>query len=416
MYLLENVFTNEHGEAITVLQLLTKFKTVLSEIDTYLNEYGNRLNSIEFLNVTQQQEIIILKSQVASLQTKVNNIQLTLGDYLLRFQDLDSQISVINGKIDVNISDIATLKTYVNNLGIQVIGINNTLNLLGLTVQGHTTKITNLETTITSINSDLVDIDSSISLINTQLSNLAAFITDFESRLAVLETKVNNIGKNIIAINNLFNVLDLTVQGYATQITDLEGDILTINNKNADQDTTLISHDDRITVLENQVSIEHELIPHDNLNSYYTVTANTYLNIFPFPVDITKYLQDEYLTLVIEGNISIARNGTPTLTFMLPNNNLLEFTLPTSTDSYGFINFKLYFNFVISTTYSVKRLYYWGNLIINEGSNNFNKSIGPTPYQPTGTYSTFPIQNPFFKVKCTTDILHRGHFLVTNFK
>ena len=251
MYLLENVFTNEHGEAITVLQLLTKFKMTLSEIDTYLNEYGNRLNSIEFLNVNQQQEINILKSQVATLETKVNAIQLSLGDYLLRFQDLDIQISVINGKIDINISDIDTLKTYVNNLVVQILGINNTLNLLGLTVQGHTTKITNLETSVSSINSDLVDIDSSINLINTQLSNLSVFIVDFESRLAVLETKVNNIGIDIIAINNLFNIMNLTVQGHTTQITNLEADNLTINNKNSVQDTTLTSHDARITLLEN---------------------------------------------------------------------------------------------------------------------------------------------------------------------
>ena len=223
MYLLENVFTNEHGEAITVLQLLTKFKNVLSEIDTYLNEYGNRLNAIEFKNVEQDGDILILKSKVATLQTNVNNIQLTLGDYLLRFNDLEIQLSVINGKIDVNIADIATLKTYTNNLGIQIIGINNTLNLLDLTVQGHTTKITNLETSISSINSDLVDIDNSINLINTQLSNLTVFITDFESRLAVLETKVNNIETNI----------------------------LTINSKNDNQDTTLSSHNNRITLLEN---------------------------------------------------------------------------------------------------------------------------------------------------------------------
>jgi len=251
MYLLENVFTNEHGEAITVLQLLTKFKAVLSEIDTYLNEYGNRLNAIELKNFEQDNDLLVLKGQVATLQTKVNSIQLTLGDYLLRFNDLDVQLSVINGKIDVNISDIATLKTYVNNLGVQIIDINNTLNLLGLTVQEHTTQITNLETSVSTINSDLVDLDRSIDLINTQLSNLATFITDFESRLAVLETNVNNIGKDIIAINNLFNILDLTVQGHTTQITNLEGDILTINNKNAAQDTTLTSHDSRITLLEN---------------------------------------------------------------------------------------------------------------------------------------------------------------------
>ena len=106
MYLLGEVFTSEHGEAVTVLQLLTKFKSVLSEIDTYLNEYGNRLNHIELKNSEQDGDILILKSQVSTLQTKVNSIQLTLGDYLLRFNALDAQLSVINGKIDINISDI----------------------------------------------------------------------------------------------------------------------------------------------------------------------------------------------------------------------------------------------------------------------------------------------------------------------
>lgn len=216
MYLLNNVFTNEHGEAITVLQLLTKFKSVLSEIDTYLNEYGNRLNTLEFTNVQQQIDINLLKNQVKTLQTNVSNLQLTVGDYLLRFNDLDIQLSVINGKIDVNIVDIDTLKTYTNNLGTQIININNSLNLLGLTVQGHTTKITNLETSVDTINSTLIDVNNSIDLINIQISNLSNFITNFESRLSTIED-----------------------------------DIISINNKNTSQDSTLTNHNNRITLLEN---------------------------------------------------------------------------------------------------------------------------------------------------------------------
>lgn len=216
MYLLTGVFTNEHGEAITVLQLLTKFKSVLSEIDAYLNEYGNRLNSIEFKNTEQDADILILKSQVATLQTKVNNIQLTLGDYLLRFNDLDIQLQVINGKITTNENDISQLQTYVNNIGTQIININNTLNLLGLTVQNHTTQISDLKNNVDTINSTLIDVNNSIDLINTQISNLSNFITNFESRLSTLED-----------------------------------DVVSINNKNTSQDSTLTNHNNRITLLEN---------------------------------------------------------------------------------------------------------------------------------------------------------------------
>ncbi len=223
MYLLENVFTNEHGEAITVLQLLTKFKMALTEIDNYLNEYGNRLNSIEFLNVTQQQEINILKSHVQTLQTNVSNLQLTVGDYLLRFTDLDIRLGVINGKITNNTNDISTLNTLVSSIQTSITNINNQINTINLNIDGINTRLDIALSSISSINSDLVDLDKSIDLINTQLSNLAAFITDFESRLAVLESKFNNI----------------------------VADITTINNKNAVQDTTLESHDARITLLEN---------------------------------------------------------------------------------------------------------------------------------------------------------------------
>lgn len=216
MHLLTGVFTSEHGEAITVLQLLTKFKYVLTEIDTYLNEYGNRLNSIELKNTEQDGDILILKSQVATLQTKVNNIQLTLGDYLLRFNDLDVQLTVINGKITTNENNILQLQTYVNNIGTQIININNTLNLLGLTVQGHTTQISDLKNNVDNISSTLIDVNNSIDLINTQISNLSQFITDFESRLSTLEN-----------------------------------DVVSINNKNTSQDNTLSSHEGRITLLEN---------------------------------------------------------------------------------------------------------------------------------------------------------------------
>ena len=391
MYLLENVFTNEHGEAITVLQLLTKFKMTLSEIDTYLNEYGNRLNSIEFLNVTQQQEINILKSQVATLQTKVNSIQLTLGDYLLRFNDLDVQLSVINGKIDINISDIDTLKTYVNNLGVQVIGINNTLNLLGLTVQGHTTKITNLETSVTSINSDLVDIDNSISLINTQLSNLSVFIVDFESRLAVLETKVNNIGIDIITINNLFNVLDLTVQGHTTQITNLEGDILTINNKNVDQDTNLSNHDARITLLENvsNAGVLNTFICDASPNTApesVEIPPNTFTDLFTFPTVL-----GEKGCIKCDFSCNLLRNAVADLSFKLPS-EIRPVTIPAGTNTTQ-VHIEIIFDYKVQTSSIQPRIWYWGIIKITYDEKTLIKHIGSSNAYPHSKMEPLPYTN-----------------------
>lgn len=263
MHLLNNVFTNEHGEAITVLQLLTKFKQVLSEIDTYLNDYGNRLNSIELKNTQQGEDILILISNVTVLQNKVNNIQLTLGDYLLRFNDLDLQLQNINGKITTNENDILQLQTYVNNIGTQIIDINNKLNLLSLTVQNHTTQISNLKNNVDTINSTLIDVNNSIDLINTQISNLSNFITNFESRLSTLED-----------------------------------DVISINNKNTSQDNTLTNHNNRITLLENSgvgggnlqylgAKIIHYTIPQGMFNLDY---GNYIFHTLPAGTDLTKVI------------------------------------------------------------------------------------------------------------------------------
>ena len=223
MYLLNNVFTSEHGEAITVLQLLTKFKSVLSEIDTYLNEYGNRLNSIEVVNVTQQQEIDVLKNQLQTLQANVSNLQLTVGDYLLRFTDLDMQLSVINGKITANTTDITSLNNSISNIQTSITNINNQIMTINNQLSGVNTRIdialssiSDINDNIDIINSTLINVNNSIDLINTQISNLSNFITNFESRLSTLED-----------------------------------DVVSINNKNTSQDNTLTNHNNRITLLEN---------------------------------------------------------------------------------------------------------------------------------------------------------------------
>ncbi len=215
MHLLDDVFTSEHGEAVTVLQLLTKFKMTLSEIDTYLNEYGNRLNSIELKNTEQDSDILILKSQVASLQTKVNNVQLTLGDYLLRFQDLDIQLTVINGKIDTNVTDITNLETNVNNIGIQIININNTLNSLNLTVQGHSSKISEMETNLNLLTGDFTSLSSTVTSHTSSINNLIDELTN-------ISLTVNNVQNSIVSINESVTFINNQISTIITRIDNLE--------------------------------------------------------------------------------------------------------------------------------------------------------------------------------------------------
>ena len=249
MYLLNNVFTNEHGEAITVLQLLTKFKTVLSEIDVYLNEYGNRLNSIEFKNVTQQQEIDILKNQVQTIQTNISNIQTTLGDYLLQLNLLDvltqthsSQITDIqnvnqnqglqlinlNSKSlehDLKISD---LENNVNDINNSLNNINNSigdllLQLLQLDVltQTHTSQISDLQIANTTQTTQITNLSQMIADIEQRLSDIEPVVTTITSNVQAITTNIENINTSIASLNSRVTILENTIPGNGGSLTKL---------------------------------------------------------------------------------------------------------------------------------------------------------------------------------------------------
>lgn len=341
MYLLENVFTNEHGEAITVLQLLTKFKSVLSEIDTYLNEYGNRLNSIELKNSEQDADILILKSQVASLQTKVNNIQLTLGDYLLRFNDLDGQLSVINSKIDINITDISNLETNVNNIGIQIININNTLNLLNLTVQGHTSSISSLDTNLNLLNDNVASISTNVSSHTTAINNLT-------EELTTISLTVNNLQNSIVSINE--------------SVTFINNQILTIN-------TSIENLDDRVNILENN-SIGNVGYEGNIVSPFSQKSANTITTFGKTPVtEIHDLIIEEYVFFIA---CSTGTDTNMTFTTCL-GSKLLTFPTLTGTSN------------IIKVSYTVFSKFDGINLFVEEliditADNTFVKSVSTSSF------------------------------------
>ena len=249
MHLLNNVFTNEHGEAITVLQLLTKFKSVLSEIDTYLNEYGNRLNSIELKNKEQDGDILILKSNVASLQNKVNNINLTLGDYLLQLQQLDiltqthsSQITNIQnvnqsqGLQLINLNSkslehdlkISGLETNITNINNSLNNINNSIGdmllqllQLDMLTQTHTSQISDLQNVNTTQTTQITNLSQMITDIEQRLSDIEPIVTTLTSNVQSLTTNIQNINTSITSLNSRVTLLENTIPGNGGSLTKL---------------------------------------------------------------------------------------------------------------------------------------------------------------------------------------------------
>lgn len=323
MYLLGDVFTSEHGEAVTVLQLLTKFKMTLSEIDTYLNEYGNRLNHIELKNFDQDNDLLVLKSQVATLQTKVNNIQLTLGDYLLRFNDLDVQLSVINGKITNNTNDITSLNSLVSNIQSSITNINNQLNTINSQISGINTRV---DIALSSIS----DINDNIDVINATLTTQSTAITTLTTSVNDITTLLNNLQNTCTTLTTDLNLLTSKVAYLETNDTWQNEQISSLttssqlNTSNVSALNTLVGGlDDRVDVLEEFSNSSSDCLELDSLNSFENslsnLPVNTIYNLWEYPsnVDTDKTLVNIQTSFSLSSESTSMTINTPNGTFLI---------------------------------------------------------------------------------------------------
>ena len=365
MYLLGEVFTSEHGEAVTVLQLLTKVKISLSEIDTYLNEYGNRLNSIEFLNVTQQQEINILKSQVQTLQTNVSNLQLTVGDYLLRFADLDIQLSVINGKITNNTTDISSLNGLVSSIQTSITNINNQLSTISSQIDGINTRV---DIALSSIS----DINDNIDVINATLSTQSTAITTLTTSVNDLTTLVNNLQNTCTTLTTDLNLLTSRVTYLETNDTWQNGEISSLttstqlNTNNVAALNTLVGGlDERVDALEN--NINSDIAYTDNIgNSLVWNVPNTRCKLGSVPSLIHSEIVETY-ELILYSSLS----SETILTIYEIFGNAIPITIPSITSNF------LTLKFTIISKKADAYLIACQNLLIS-GGYNLNIMVRPS--------------------------------------
>ena len=419
MYLLENVFTNEHGEAITVLQLLTKFKSVLSEIDTYLNEYGNRLNSIEFKNVEQDADILILKSQVASLQTKVNNIQLTLGDYLLRFQNLDIQLSVINDKITNNTSDISNLNALVSTIQTSITDINNQLNTINLQIPGINTRV---DIALSSIS----DIGDNIDVINTTLSTQSTAITTISNNVNDLTTLVNNLQNTCATLTSDLNSLTSRVLSLETndiwqneQISYLTT-LTQLNTNNVSALNTLVGNiNDDIDALELLIQNSNDCFNYSN-DCFHLESSNSFeisptsleptnvYNLWEYPANV-----DTDKTLVnIQTSFSTSGDTTQ-ISIHTPNGP--SAILPTSFGS-AVNPATLNIDFMYKITNNVMEWYGVYTLLIKGKYPIINYFSADTNY-PHKETKTYPLANTHLAISFSAaSIWLQPHVKITKYK
>ena len=411
MHLLGDVFTSEHGEAVTVLQLLTKFKMTLSEIDTYLNEYGNRLNSIEFLNVTQQQEIIILKSQVQTLQTNVSNLQLTVGDYLLRFTDLDIQLGVINGKITTNTTDISSLNSLVSSIQTSITNINNQLSTISSQIAGINTRV---DITLSSIS----DINANIDVINATLSTQSAAITTLTTSVNDLTTLVNNLQNTCTTLTTDLNLLTSRVEYLETNDSWQNGQISALttstqlNTSNVSALNTLVGGlDGRVDVLEEFGNNSSDCLELDSLNSFELSTlnlpVNTFYNLWEYPsnVDTDKTLVNIQTSFAITSESTSMTINTPNGTFLV-SGIVAGVTSPVTLN----IDFMYKISNNLMSYYGICALYVSGKypiIRVFSSSNNF----------PAKADKGFPLDNSHLAISFSSATAYlQPHVKITKYK
>lgn len=237
MHLLDDVFTSEHGEAVTVLQLITKIKTSIYQVDNILNDYLIRLDVIDTVNNTQNTDILVLKGNVDLLKSQVANIFTTIGDYLLQLQQLD----ILTQTHSSQITDIQNIN---QSQGLQLINLNSKSLDHDLKISGLETNVSNINNSLNNINnsigdillqllqldmltqthtSQIIDLQNANTTQTTQITNLSQMITDIEQRLSDIEPVVNTLTSNV-------QTLTTNIQNINTSITSLNSRVTLLEN------------------------------------------------------------------------------------------------------------------------------------------------------------------------------------------
>ena len=383
MYLLNNVFTSQYGETVTVLQLLTKFKMSLTEIDGFLNEYGNRINSVEFKNVTQQQEIDILKSQVQTLQTNVSNLQLTVGDYLLRFSDLDMQLGVINGKIDTNTTDITSLNGSVSSIQTSITNINNQISIINNQISGIDTRVDIALSAISDLNDGVSTINNTLSTHTSAINNLTNSVLDLTSLVNNLQSSLVSINESITFINNQISAINTSIGNINDNIDALE--LLVQNGGDC-------LHLESVNSFENSVTILH---------------PTTIYNLWEYPTNA-----DSDKTLVnIQTSFAIG-SDTTSMTIYTPNGSFLISSISAGVVSPVTLNI----DFMYKISNNIITYYGICTLCINGKYPNIRVFSSSTNYPNKGDKS-FPLDNPNLGISFSTATAYlQPHVKISKYK
>ena len=158
-------FTNERGEAYTVLQLLKRLRNAIIQIDEILWEHLQRIETLE-------EDVAQIKQDILEIRQELEDIKVRIDDIEDRLDGIDIRLDEIDDRIDGIDALIVTMQTAITTINSQIVTINDTLTEHTDNLNDLSTQITVIQSSITTISEQTTDIKTDISDIQTQIDSI----------------------------------------------------------------------------------------------------------------------------------------------------------------------------------------------------------------------------------------------------
>ena len=163
--LLVTEFTNERGEAFTVLQLIKRLRSAIIQIDGILFEHQGRIEELEI-------DVEKLKDDVENIYAELLIINNRLDNIDIRLDGIDDRLQIIDTKI---------------------FNIENTINDIEIKITAIEENIDSIENNIDNIEISIVDINKTINNITELIAGATADITDINNKIDALQIQLDKI-------------------------------------------------------------------------------------------------------------------------------------------------------------------------------------------------------------------------------
>lgn len=262
---------------------ITKKREYCSQFTYELAELMMKYGQCQWMNQLQGYDITSIKLQIEAILSRLNITESDFTEVKKKIQELEAAVALlqqsdaslqgqINDLVDRLAKEITDRIAGENALQSEIDAINSgiaDLPSIRVTLNQHTgqiqdlqSRVAALESLVSILNTNYGTMSGRLDAVEVQLAALDATVATYNQRLADIETALNTVKADMSTLTALVNTFDGRITDVENSVIQMESDVQelrtvvgTISDQITNIISTLNSHDERITVLENNAML-----------------------------------------------------------------------------------------------------------------------------------------------------------------